>query len=769
MTRRALSILPPIAGCPALLLSFGLGASCEARAARPPEALHVSPAGPLALPAPTPAAGLRLRCRLEFPVAHGATPQGILVRDLDGDGRAELVGLSRSPGSLQVSNGYTPTAREIPEAHAVGVGDWGIGPVWLDPQGRDPASAGLVAFAPRSPSALLLVDAAAVRAGKGEEAVRWRTPLERRARVLAAGDLGHDGHPKVLVATVDDDLLLFDGPDSFRKLHLCDEHASCLTVLPGGDGFLVGFQGSRRVVLYQPTKENSFGYEPGPSVELAGLPRKLLVCDFDGDGDDELAVALGDASLWIFGLKSAGGVRAGLAARPVELAVGSVPIDLVDCELDGRPGREIACLSLAAQEFQVFAWQDGAVHSLARGYAGQSPAALACADLDGDGHPDLVFANSGEQRWSVAFGLPGGAFELAQETRTGRAPYAFAVGDLDGDKRPDVVVLNALEGTLSVLRGTSSGLAPAETLIRAPNAESLQLADVDGDGKLDALWLSKAKEGCSICFAFGDGRGAVWQRAAVLPLPVGDAAGDLLAVDLDGDGVCELVVSDPESNLVRIFVRRSAAGEDPRFEEATRIVIPGGPGPLALLDAQGALRRIAVGLCGKAPRKGVVIAEFKKGADGAWTSAAHDFVPLSAGVRALCSADLDGDGRPDLALLVASEGSEGPGLMIPVLARAEGGWNALAAQATGLRPYRIAAADLDGDRRAEILVSAQNSHAIDLWFASKGERLEFVRGPDLGVGMGPLGVLCADLDGDGVPEILCSNHFSDGVSVIRVR
>jgi len=697
-----------------------------------------------------------LRCRQEYPVGAGSRPQGVLLRDLDLDGRPELVGLTYASGSLQISSGYKPGARALPEVRTLEVGDWAVGPAWLD------SSTGLVALAPRKPSELVVVDARAVWAGKNAEAVRWRTPLERRARFLATGDLGHDGRFEVLVATVDDDLLVFDAQDSMRKQHLCDAHASCLGVLPGGDGFLVGFQGTRRLVYYQPTKANAFGFEPGPAVQLSGLPRKILVADLDADGDDEIAVALGDRSLWVYGLGKPGGVRAALEGKPLELDVADVPIDLATADLDGKPGNELACLSLAGQELQTFVWREGSLRTLARAYAGQAPLAFAIGDLDGDGQNDFAFANGSASRWSLCFGLAGGGLDVAPELACGRSPHELAVGDLDGDGRRDLVVLNALEGTLSVFLGTPKGLGPAQTLIRAPSADRLRLADADGDGKLDALWLADIDNACSIKFAFGDGRGALWERAAVPPLPVGKLSGDLLAADLDGDGAPELVVSDPDQNQLRLFARRSKAGEEPRFEQAAQLELPGGPGPLVAIDA----RRIAVGLAG---RRGVAITEVAKSAEGAWILETHTLIPLTQGVRALASADLDGDGRADLALLVADQGNDGTGLALPVLDRGAGNWTLLEGHATGLRPYQIAAGDLDGDGRAEIVVSAQNSHHLNCWFAAAGAQPGFVRGPDLGVGTGPLGLRISDLDGDGVPEILVTNAFSNSVSVLRLR
>lgn len=718
---------------------FGAAGICEARAAQSP-------------------AAFRLRCRQEYPVGAGSRPQGVLLRDLDSDGRAELVGLTYVTGSLQVSSGYKPAARTLPAARSLDVGDWAVGPAWV-------GNTTLVALAPRKPSELVVVDARAVWAGKNAEAVRWRTPLERRARFLATGDLGHDRKLEVLVATVDDDLLVFDGPDSKRKLRLCDPHASCLAVLPGGDGFLVGFQGTRRLVLYQPTRANEFGFEPGPAVQLSGLPRKILAADLDNDGDDEIAVALGDRALWVYGLAKTGGVRAALEGKPLELEVADVPIDLAALECDGKPGNELACLSLAGQELHTFVWREGSLRTLARAYAGQSPAALACGDLDGDGQNDFATAHGSASRWGVCFGLPGGGLDVAPEIRCGRSPHALAVGDLDRDGRRDVVVLNALEGTLSVLLGTPNGLGPAQSLIRAPSADRLRLADADGDGKLDALWLADIEKACAIKFAFGDGRGALWERAAVPPLPVGKLRGDLLAVDFDADGAPELVVSDPDQDLLRLFARRTKAGEEPRFEQAAQIELPGSPGPLFAIDAG----RIAVGFAGRARQKGVAIIRVAQSAERTWLLETHSAITLAQDVRALDAADLDGDGRTDLALLVADQGNDGTALAVPALDRGEGNWTVLEGLVTGLRPYDIAASDLDGDGRAEIVVSAQNSHHLNCWFAVAGARPGFVRGPDLGVGTGPLGLRIVDLDGDGVPEILDTNAFSNSLSVLRVR
>jgi len=98
--------------------------------------------------------------------------------------------------------------------------------------------------------------------------------------------------------------------------------------------------------------------------------------------------------------------------------------------------------------------------------------------------------------------------------------------------------------------------------------------------------------------------------------------------------------------------------------------------------------------------------------------------------------------------------------------QSKAGWRVLERLSTGFRPFAIAAGDMDGDGRAEILVSAQNSHHVNLWTQS-GEG--FARCPDIGVGTGPLGLALVDLDRDGRPELVVASGFSDELDVVRLR
>jgi hypothetical protein len=136
---------------------------------------------------------------------------------------------------------------------------------------------------------------------------------------------------------------------------------------------------------------------------------------------------------------------------------------------------------------------------------GLTPAAVATADLNGDGTLDLAvvmvtlpplgsvtFGPSPPLTLAVFLGQPGGTFQDAttfQLQGTG-GNGGIAIGDLNGDGIPDIVAFSSFAQKIDVLLGDGAGsfheMPTLPTTVVASNA-GLTLADVNGDGILDLV------------------------------------------------------------------------------------------------------------------------------------------------------------------------------------------------------------------------------------------------------------------------------------------
>ena len=150
------------------------------------------------------------------------------------------------------------------------------------------------------------------------------------------------------------------------------------------------------------------------------------------------------------------------------------------------------------------------------GYIAQS---VRIADLNGDGKPDIVVADWWDTNnvgvVGVLLGNGDGTFQPAVTYETGGAPnHSLEVADVNGDGKLDLIVSScaasastcgSADGVVSVLLGNGNGtFQPALTYDSgAPDGAHVVAADVNRDGKLDIIVTNYVGENN------GDGTAAV--------------------------------------------------------------------------------------------------------------------------------------------------------------------------------------------------------------------------------------------------------------------
>lgn len=80
------------------------------------------------------------------------------------------------------------------------------------------------------------------------------------------------------------------------------------------------------------------------------------------------------------------------------------------------------------------------------------------ADLNHDGHADLVTANQTSNDVSILIGAGNGTFTAGQRVAVGIGPTSIAVADLNGDGHADLVTANRTSNDVSILLGRGNGI-----------------------------------------------------------------------------------------------------------------------------------------------------------------------------------------------------------------------------------------------------------------------------------------------------------------------
>src|SRR5258706_3870117 len=144
---------------------------------------------------------------------------------------------------------------------------------------------------------------------------------------------------------------------------------------------------------------------------------------------------------------------------------------------------------------------------------GLAPRAVAIADMNADGRPDLVSANtgySGLNTVSVLLGTGDGTYGPATAYTSGTGlpcdlrfcyvyPMSVAVADLNADGKLDVVAPDPRSNTVSVLLGNGDGtLGPKTGFGTGSLPVGVRVADLNADGRPDLAVANKNSSSVSV-------------------------------------------------------------------------------------------------------------------------------------------------------------------------------------------------------------------------------------------------------------------------------
>ncbi len=195
--------------------------------------------------------------------------------------------------------------------------------------------------------------------------------------------------------------------------------------------------------------------------------------------------------------------------------------------------------------------------------------------MNGDGKPDLIVATYGSNRVSVLLNTmtPGAttpSFAAQQTFATGTNPRSMAVADLNGDGKPDILVANSgtIPDTVSVLLNTTApgattlSFATQQTFDTGRHPSSVSVADLNGDGKPDILVANSHSTSYSVSVLLNTtAPGATTPSfAGQQTFATGSYPVSVSAADVNGDGRPDLIVANLVSNTVSVLLNTTAPG-----------------------------------------------------------------------------------------------------------------------------------------------------------------------------------------------------------------
>ncbi|HET6246520.1 MAG TPA: VCBS repeat-containing protein [Tepidisphaeraceae bacterium] len=372
----------------------------------------------------------------------------------------------------------------------------------------------------------------------------------------------------------------------------------------GGLPDLVGVDGTDNVVHVLLNKGDGT-FRAGQSFYVPQA-RAAAVADFNGDGNEDIAVASptnstdtsdsnndnAQSTIYIF----YGNGEGTFQTPPKQVPINFQVTDVVAADLngDGFPdliatiGRRVIVLINRGNGtfFPPKAYPAGAELS------GQ----LVVGDFNGDGVPDIAVTRFQSNEIAILLGQknvegqPTGTFGTRELYHVGSNPRAIAVGDFNGDGKEDLAVVNAAfrQPSLWVYMGNGDGTFSKPEYYYGGNfVDGVATGDFTGNGITDVATVSFTSF-LRVYAGNGDGTFQPFKE-----FPDSAFGQNVVTADFNGDGLDDIATAT--GGGVRVLLSTTQATPPPATTSLDITLGGGNPRSISYRDASGTTAKITLG------------------------------------------------------------------------------------------------------------------------------------------------------------------------------
>jgi hypothetical protein len=369
---------------------------------------------------------------------------------------------------------------------------------------------------------------------------------------------------------------------------------------------------------------------------------------------------------------------------------------------------------------------------------------------------------------AAVFGLAGSALAQCPPTFAPvsswpmGSPYTAVVGDFNHDGKLDLAAAN-VNGSNVTFRFADPNLAPgANYLAPVPvstglNPRGAAAADFNHDGITDfaTVYNGGGPANTRLAIMLSNGNGTFQTPALYL---IATQPTVIRVADLNHDGNPDLAYLT-SGNAVGI----SLGNPDGTFQASTVAVSQPGVKDLTIADlnGDGALDLAMTNYDIATGNSMVAVALGTSPTSATYAPVVNTPIPGLYGAYGINHADFNGDGRDDLVIThsvtfnraqVLLTNPDGSLVIQPYV-------SSLAAQ-----PIAVATADFNGDGRADIAIIGSNGAGVGVWMGTGAGG--FVASASFPVTAGTNSITTADMNNDGRPDIVTADGTSGNVSIL---